>query len=229
MKRTHLALSALAACLAPGPGATLPASAALPKPPLTPAQQQAAAAKKAEADARAAKEKGSAGCIDGCGQCALAQPRSWPGLEGERAGGHRGPGGGNARRSGRAVRRAGTSRPSQRRDATRQRGAGRGDTRHAGRRCGGERPAAPGVTPPSAGVRAAAPAGAAPGTSAAAPGRGAAPRSPEALNAANVPIKSEKMGTAAPSDDVKKGPTKAVPKGASPAVDKGNADNAKSR
>ncbi|QNB00391.1 hypothetical protein G4G31_18840 [Massilia sp. Se16.2.3] len=78
-------------------------------------------------------------------------------------------------------------------------------------------------------MRAAAPAGAAPGTSAAAPGRGAAPRSPEALNAANVPIKSEKMGTAAPSDDVKKGPTKAVPKGASPAVDKGNADNAKSR
>ncbi|KFI08114.1 hypothetical protein JN27_04695, partial [Massilia sp. BSC265] len=55
-----------------------------------------------------------------------------------------------------------------------------------------------------------------------APATGAAPRSPQALNAAKVPIKSEKLGTAAPSEDVKRGPTRAVPKGAAPAVEKDN-------
>ena len=67
---------------------------------------------------------------------------------------------------------------------------------------------------------AAPPANAAPGTAAAAPATGAAPLSPQALNAANVPIKSEKLGTAAPSEDVKRGPTKSVPKGAAPATDR---------
>ncbi|HBI71341.1 MAG TPA: hypothetical protein DDZ22_20670, partial [Massilia sp.] len=61
-------------------------------------------------------------------------------------------------------------------------------------------------------------------TSAAAPGRGAAPLSPQALQSANVPVKSEKLGTAAPSKDVKTQPTQSVPKGASPALDRGNKD-----
>ncbi len=81
-------------------------------------------------------------------------------------------------------------------------------------------PALGGVTPPNAGMPAAAPANAAPGTSAAAPATGAAPYSPQALNAANVPIKSEKLGTAAPSEDVKARQTRSVPKGAAPAVEK---------
>jgi len=76
------------------------------------------------------------------------------------------------------------------------------------------------VTPPQAGMPAAAPINAAPGTAAAAPATGAAPRSVQALNAANVPVKSEKLGTARPSEDVKKEPTRAVPKGASPTVNK---------
>jgi hypothetical protein len=67
---------------------------------------------------------------------------------------------------------------------------------------------------------AAPPANAAPGTAAARPATGAAPLSPQALNAANVPVKSEKLGTAAPSEDVKRGPTKSVPKGVGPAVEK---------
>ncbi|MEX5747842.1 hypothetical protein AB3347_19360, partial [Massilia sp. X63] len=78
----------------------------------------------------------------------------------------------------------------------------------------------PGVTPPNAGMPAAAPANAAPGTAAAAPATGAAPNSRQALNAANVPIKSEKLGTAAPSEDVKKAQTRSVPKGVGPAVEK---------
>jgi hypothetical protein len=67
---------------------------------------------------------------------------------------------------------------------------------------------------------AAAPANAAPGTAASRPATGAAPLSPQALNAANVPVKSEKLGTAAPSEDVKRAPTKSVPKGVGPAVEK---------
>jgi hypothetical protein len=67
---------------------------------------------------------------------------------------------------------------------------------------------------------AAPPANAAPGSSAAAPATGAAPHSRQALNAANVPIKSEKLGTATPSEDVKKAPTRSVPKGVGPAVEK---------
>jgi len=76
------------------------------------------------------------------------------------------------------------------------------------------------ATPPAAGIPAAPPASATPGTPGARPATGAAPRSPQALNAANVPIKSEKLGTARPSEDVKRGPTTALPKNAAPTVDK---------
>lgn len=87
--------------------------------------------------------------------------------------------------------------------------------------------AASDVTPPSAGVPAAAPANAAPGTAAAAPATGAAPRSIHALKAATVPVKSEKLGTARPSEDVKRRPTPQLPRGAAPTVNKeGVPDNA---
>ena len=87
--------------------------------------------------------------------------------------------------------------------------------------------AASDVTPPEAGIAAPAPANAAPNTAAAAAATGAAPRSVHALRAAMVPIKSEKLGTARPSEDVKRGPTPSVPRGAAPAVNKkGVPDNA---
>ena len=83
------------------------------------------------------------------------------------------------------------------------------------------------VTPPEAGIPAPAPTNAAPNTAAAAPATGAAPRSVHALRSAMVPIKSEKLGTARSSEDVKRGPTPSVPRGAAPAVDKkGVPDNA---
>ncbi|MGF6179528.1 hypothetical protein ABIB42_000526 [Massilia sp. UYP32] len=75
-------------------------------------------------------------------------------------------------------------------------------------------------TPPGAGVPSPAPAGGAPGTAGAAPATGAAPLSARALHAANVPVKSEKLGTARPSEDVKQGPTRAEPAGAAPTVNK---------
>ncbi|OIJ43076.1 hypothetical protein [Massilia timonae] len=75
-------------------------------------------------------------------------------------------------------------------------------------------------TPPGAGVPSPAPAGGAPGTAGAAPATGAAPLGARALHAANVPVKSEKLGTARPSEDVKQGPTRAEPAGASPTVNK---------
>ncbi|HEX8478763.1 MAG TPA: hypothetical protein VF663_10540 [Telluria sp.] len=80
--------------------------------------------------------------------------------------------------------------------------------------------AASDVTPPDAGVPAAAPANAAPGTAAASPATGAAPRSVHALRSAAVPVKSEKLGTARPSEDVKRGPTPTLPAGAAPTVNK---------
>jgi hypothetical protein len=80
--------------------------------------------------------------------------------------------------------------------------------------------AASDVTPPGAGIPAAAPANAAPGTAAAAPATGAAPRSVQALRSATMPVKSEKLGTARPSADVKRGPTPSLPAGAAPTVDK---------
>ena len=80
----------------------------------------------------------------------------------------------------------------------------------------------PGVSPRATGVSANTLTGTPAGNAAASPGNGAAPRSPQALQSANVPIKSEKLGTATPSIDVKKVQTQPVPAGASPAVDKGN-------
>lgn len=80
----------------------------------------------------------------------------------------------------------------------------------------------PGVAPRATGVSANTLTGTPAGKAAAAPGNGAAPRSEQALQSANVPIKSEKLGTATPSIDIKKVQTQSVPKGASPAVDKGN-------
>lgn len=77
----------------------------------------------------------------------------------------------------------------------------------------------PGVTPPGAGMPADAPQNAA-GAAATAPATGAAPRSPQALSAANVPIKSEKLGTAPPSGDTKSRPTPSLPRGTAPAVQK---------
>lgn len=77
----------------------------------------------------------------------------------------------------------------------------------------------PGVTPPDAGMPAPAPKNAA-GGSATAPATGAAPRSPQALSAAKVPIKSEKLGTAPPSGDVKTQATPTLPRGTNPAVQK---------
>lgn len=68
-------------------------------------------------------------------------------------------------------------------------------------------------TPASAGVPAPAPAGGAPGTSGAAPATAAAPLGARALHAASVPVKSEKLGTARPSEDAKQGPTRAEPPG----------------
>jgi len=75
-------------------------------------------------------------------------------------------------------------------------------------------------TPASAGVPSPAPAGGAPGTAGAAPATAASPLGARALHAANVPVKSEKLGTARPSEDVKQGPTRAEPAGASPTVNK---------
>jgi hypothetical protein len=85
--------------------------------------------------------------------------------------------------------------------------------------------AASDVTPPAAGVPAAAPANAAPGTAAASPATGAAPRSVQALRSAAVPVKSEKLGTARPSEDVKRGPTPTLPPGAAPTVNKKGVPN----
>jgi len=179
MKRLTVNAALLAALLGTS------AWAALPKPVLTPEQAQAAAVKKADADAKAAKEKEQlAASMDAVSARWRAQAPShgWK-----------------------------INPPTAIAQAPAPGAVAPGV-------------AASGVTPPNAGVPAAAPANAAPGTAAAAPGRGAAPLSPQALQSANVPVKSEKLGTAAPSKDIKTRPTQSVPKGASPAVDRGNKD-----
>lgn len=196
MKRLTLAPVALLASLVLAQGAW----AALPKPALTPAQQEAAAAKKAEADAKAARDKE---LLSASMDAVSARWRSQAASHGWKIN----PPTAIAQAPAPGIQAPGTAAP-----ATGAPGVG-----------------SSGVTPPNAGVVAPAPAGAAPGSAAAAPGRGAAPLSQQALQSANVPVKSEKHGTAAPSEDVKTGPTKSVPKGASPAVDKGNADAAKNR
>jgi hypothetical protein len=154
-------------------------------PPQTPAQQQAAAAKKAQADAQTAKDKESlAASMD-------AVAARW-----------------------------------------RARAAQQGWKSHA--------PVAIAAAPaaPAVAAGAANPASGTPPVSRAAeaannvalgatPGGGAAPRSPEALAAAKVPVKSEKLGTAPASRDVKAGPTQAVPHGTGPTVQKGSPDASK--
>ena len=87
----------------------------------------------------------------------------------------------------------------------------------------------PGVAPSVTGVSANTITGTPAGQSAASPGGGAAPRSPQALQSATVPIKSETLGTAAPSLDVKKEQTRSVKAGASPGVDRGNAKEVKNQ
>lgn len=171
MKRHVRLACALAGLLAWGAAA----HAALPKP--TPAQQQEAAAKKAAADAKAAKDKEA---LTASMDALSNRWRSQAPSKGWKI---------NPPVTVAAAPAAASPVPR-------------------------------GVTPPNAGMPAAAPANAAPGTAAAAPATGAAPLSRQALNAANVPIKSEKLGTAAPSEDVKQAQTRSVPKGAAPALDK---------
>jgi len=83
---------------------------------------------------------------------------------------------------------------------------------------------------PAVAIAAAAPAaGAAPVTTAgpavAPPGTlGAGATTPAGQASANPGVKSEKLGTAPPSEDVKKAPTRAQPRDAKPTVDKGTPD-----
>lgn len=213
--KTHIGLTAaLAGLLA----CSAPAWAALPTP--TPAQQQEAAAKKAAADAKAAKDKQA---LEASMDALSTRWRSQASSKGWKitppvtvAGVPAAAGQATAPGPAPGVAGPGTMAPGQVANPVPPGAAPAGAARAAA--SAGMVP--PGVTPPNAGMPAAAPANAAPGTAAAAPATGAAPRSREALNAANVPIKSEKLGTAAPSEDVKRGPTKSLPKGAAPAVEK---------
>jgi hypothetical protein len=189
--------------------------AALPAP--TPAAQQAAAVKKAAADAEAAKQKQ---LLAESMESLSARWRSNAGAKGWTT--H--PPVAIAAAPAAGVPAAGTPAPGP---------AATAGT--AGVPLPGAVPAAvqttgvattgtpmPGVAPRATGMSANTLTGTAAGNAAASPGKGAAPRSEQALQSANVPIKSEKLGTATPSVDVKKMQTQSVPKGASPAVDKGN-------
>jgi len=182
------------------------ACAALPAP--TPAAQQAAAAKKAVADAEAAKQKQLlAESMDALS----TRWRSNAGAKGW------------------------TTHPPVAIAAAPAAGAPAATAGTTGVPLPGAVPAAvqttgvattgtpmPGVAPRATGVAANTLTGTPAGNAAASPGGGAAPRSEQALQSANVPIKSEKLGTATPSLDTKKIQTQSVPKGVSPAVDKGN-------
>ena len=198
------------------------AMAALPKPTPTPAQQQAAAEKKAAADAQAAKAKEQlAASMDALSTRWRSQAgtKGWtthPPVAIAAAPGAGAPATG--------VPAAGVPAP----------GAAATNAT-PGTPLSGAVPAAvqttgvaitgtpmPGVNPRVTGVSANTLTGTPAGNAAASPGGGAAPRSPQALQSANVPIKSEKFGTATPSADIKKEQTKAMPKGASPSVDRGN-------
>ena len=214
------------ACVLAGLMACSAASmAALPKPVLSPAQQQAAAAKKAEADAKAAKEKEAlAASMDTLStrwrsQAAGKGWRIHPPVAIAAAPAPAVPGTASGTASGAAPAAAQGMAPNMAQGvpAGTPLGAMPAGTARAAAAAG---MVPPGVTPPSAGMPAAAPNSAAPGTAAAAPATGAAPLSRQALNAANVPVKSEKAGNVTPSEDVKKQQTRPVPKGASPAVEK---------
>ena len=155
-------------------GLTLAGASLAALPPPSPAQAQDAAAKKAEADAKAAREKEA---LNASMDRISGQWRE------------------------RAAEEGWTIKPPP--PVTGPTGVAASDP-----------------TPASAGVPAPAPAGGAPGTAGAAPATAAAPLGARALHAANVPVKSEKLGTARPSEDVKQGPTRAEPTGASPTVNK---------
>ena len=189
--------------------------AALPAP--TPAAQQAAAAKKAVADAEAAKQKT---LLAESMEKLSARWRSNAGAKGWTT------------HPPVAIAAAPAAAP----------GAPAAGTAAPGTPLSGAVPAAvqttgvaitgtpmPGVAPRTTGVSANTLTGTPAGIAAASPGNGAAPRSAQALESANVPIKSEKAGTATPSADIKKVQTQSVPKGASPAVDKGNAKEVKNQ
>jgi len=154
----------LAGALLAAASASLPAWAALPAP--TPAQQQAADAKKAQAAAQAAKDKESL----------AASMESI-----------------SSRWRGRAAQQGWKTHPPVAIAA-----AASGPVAPAGASAGGI------VTPAGAGGQQA----------------GQLPASP-----ANPIVKSEKWGTAPPSEDQKAGPTKAVPHGADPTVQKGSPEN----
>ena len=216
--------------------------AALPAPTPTPAQQQAAAAKKAAADAQAAKateqlaasmdalstrwrsQAGSKGWTTHPPVAIAAAPAPGAPAAGAPAAGAPVAGMPSAGATSAGVPAPGPS-------AT-------GAT--PGVPLSGAVPAAvqttgvaitgtpmPGVNPRVTGISANTLTGTPAGNAAASPGGGAAPRSPQALQSANVPIKSEKLGTATPSADIKKEQTKAMPKGASPSVDRGNSKEVK--
>jgi len=223
--RLIMRLLAMAACT--GGGVAL---AALPAPVLTPAQQQAAAAKKQAADAQAAKAKeqltasmdalsarwrsnaASKGWTTHAPVAIAAAPVAGTPAAGSTAAGVPAPGP-SATGAPIATSPAGGAVPQ----AVQTTGVAITGT------------PMPGVSPRATGVSANTLTGTPAGQAAASPGGGAAPRSAQALQSANVPIKSEKHGTAAPSADVKKVPTQSVPKGASPAVDKGNTKEMKNQ
>ncbi|MBD8530065.1 hypothetical protein IFT83_08735 [Massilia sp. CFBP 13647] len=230
--RHQILTSALAAALCAG---TSLAWAALPAP--TPAQAQAAAAKKAASDAQAAKDKQAlTASMDALSTRwrSNAASKGWTthppvAIAAAPAPGAAGPVAGSP-----AVGAAAAGVPAPGPSAT--------GSQIATSPAGGAVPQAvqttgvaitgtpmPGVAPRATGVSANTLTGTPAGQAAASPGNGAAPRSAQALQSANVPIKSEKHGTAAPSADVKKVPTQSVPKGASPAVDKGNAKEMKNQ
>jgi hypothetical protein len=219
--RTRLCQFAL---IAAGAGSSL-AWAALPSP--TPAQQQAAAAKKAAGEAEAAKAKEQlAASMDALGTrwrsraasqgwktnapvAIAAAPVAGSPAVGAPAAGVPAPGP--------AATGAPVGAPLS--------GAVPQAVQTTGVAITGIR--VPGVSPRATGVSANMITGTPAGNAAAAPGNGAAPRSPQALQSANVPIKSEKLGTASPSPDAKEAPSQTVPHGTSPAVDKGNAKEVK--
>ncbi len=164
----------LAAALLATASASLPAWAALPAP--TPAQQQAADAKKAQAAAQAAKDKESlAASMDAV----------------------------SSRWRGRAAQQGWKTHPPVAIAAA------------------APAPAAPGVATPGV----ATPAGASAGGIVTGAGAGGQQAGQMPASPANPIVKSEKWGTAPPSEDQKAGPTKAVPHGAEPTVQKGSPEN----
>ncbi|TQK03186.1 hypothetical protein [Herbaspirillum sp. SJZ107] len=159
----------LAAALLAAASASLPAWAALPAP--TPAQQQAADAKKAQAAAQAAKDKESL-------------TASMDAL--------------SSRWRGRAAQQGWKTHPPV---------------------------AIAAAAPAAAAPGSAAPAGASAGGIVTAAGAGGQQAGQLPASPANPIVKSEKWGTAPPSEDQKAGPTKAVPHGTEPTVQKGSPEN----